>query len=62
MLRRAADRKRIRPQTDSGIVSLGSGALLERVYGDKNNVEGITSPTGVVPEWTRKVPGEVKAA
>lgn len=25
-------------------------------------VQGDSSPTGVVPEWTREVPGEVKAA
>ena len=33
------------------------GVLLERAYG-----KVATSPTGVVQEWTRKVPGEVKAA
>ena len=25
-------------------------------------VHGLASPTGVVPEWTREIPGEVKAA
>jgi hypothetical protein len=25
-------------------------------------IQSVASPTGVVPEWTREVPGEVKAA
>ena len=49
------------------------GAVLERALrrieqrkaeeptGTKH-VKRITSPTGVVPEWTRELPGEVKAA
>jgi hypothetical protein len=32
------------------------GVMLERVYG-----KGVASPTGVVPEWTRQIPGEVPA-
>jgi hypothetical protein len=35
--------------------TLGSGALLERAYGDKNNVEGVTPPTGnhtfLIPDY-----------
>lgn len=33
------------------------GRVLERVYG-----LGVASPAGSVPEWTREVPGEVRAA
>ena len=38
------------------------GRLLERAHSVVTNRKWVASPTGVVPEWTREVPGEVKVA
>ena len=36
--------------------------LLEQAYSAGSHALRVASPTGVVPEWTRELPGEVKAA
>jgi hypothetical protein len=37
------------------------GRLLERAYERVNNGKGVASPTGVVPAWSKHIPGEVPA-
>jgi hypothetical protein len=38
------------------------GRLLERAYERVSSGKGVASPTGVVPEWQRAIPGEVPAS
>jgi hypothetical protein len=47
-----------RPSTPAGLTKGGCGA---RVMNRVKQRKGMASPTGVVPEWTRQIPGEVPA-
>lgn len=58
-----ADRLTVTPDTAADRESAITGdASLTKILAEIVFPKGMASPTGVVPEWTREVPGEVKVA